>query len=774
MATKGEGMLSPSDQSTAIWMSPVTCSLLTGGTDLAVCHSVLSSWWSGKLVMPLGAPSAGRVRLAHTPTFSRMVWQMVLKNATLGNYCLSSIIANDFGTPSVSGTNMYAISTLPVMHVDRASGARHWGMIIMMKQVDMPVFRATGMRALQYSNFAQLALASAGMDGNMLMQNIKSQAVFGTWGIINSRTTSEAAAAVAQFPDEQCIRPDSFMGMLLHEHQDVLQNLTERVERRSVELRVAITHPMLRIRMGLRPAEEAWHDVVIWSLPDPIILKNMFFISQIDATATVLAQQRQQRAHDELAAEKTRVDFLLDRQHQLIAYLCQASDMPAEGSGLPSGLAELLNNTRANRPKFLDGVAKNAGSLGIVEKGSKLGEGAYGTVWKGTWHGTVVAIKTMVCHGSGSSSEKRKRMALMEAAISSSLCHPNVVQTYHYCVEDLIRSRAGASVKLPTDGLPDSEPSLSSSSADSHQPLTSSFEVQLIMEFCDGGSLSDAAQLGALSHGGIVDVPAVVDIVAGVAKGMMHLHLLNIIHGDLKTRNVLLRSDLSTPSGFVPKIADFGLAITLQSEQTHVSSVRHGTPSHMAPELLVSGRQSQAADVYAFGILMWETFTGEYAFRDVPSALLAHTVMKGLRPVFHADAPPAYAALAQQCWHAAPEMRPRFSEVVPVLSAMLAPPLSHSLPVPAVGRLPVDGRACDNDVATRMPQMQGGLVGQGSGGWGGSGSGWEGSTATEDGGAAAREALARIAGAAGVLFTDLSMGLSTGAEPGPAGGGGIS
>ncbi|KAG1661978.1 hypothetical protein FOA52_007150 [Chlamydomonas sp. UWO 241] len=136
-----------------------------------------------------------------------------------------------------------------------------------------------------------------------------------------------------------------------------------------------------------------------------------------------------------------------------------------------------------------------------------------------------------------------------------------------------------------------------SSGSDAHPQLTSSFEVKLIMEFCDGSSLSDAAQLGVLLQGGMVDVPAVVDIISGVAKGMMHLHLLNIVHGDLKTRNVLLRSELSTPSGFVPKIADFGLSITLQSEQTHVSSVRHGTPSHMAPELLVSGRQSQAADV---------------------------------------------------------------------------------------------------------------------------------------------------------------------------------
>ncbi len=46
----------------------------------------------------------------------------------------------------------------------------------------------------------------------------------------------------------------------------------------------------------------------------------------------------------------------------------------------------------------------------------------------------------------------------------------------------------------------------------------------------------------------------------------------------------------------------------------------------MAPELLIQGRLSKAADVYAFGITMWELYTGKAAFEGTPPALLGHQV----------------------------------------------------------------------------------------------------------------------------------------------------
>ena len=55
-----------------------------------------------------------------------------------------------------------------------------------------------------------------------------------------------------------------------------------------------------------------------------------------------------------------------------------------------------------------------------------------GKVYKAIWRGTTVAVKTMILPATMSGAEKRERMAIMEAAISSAMAHPNIVQTFTY------------------------------------------------------------------------------------------------------------------------------------------------------------------------------------------------------------------------------------------------------------------------------------------------------------------------------------------------------
>lgn len=57
-----------------------------------------------------------------------------------------------------------------------------------------------------------------------------------------------------------------------------------------------------------------------------------------------------------------------------------------------------------------------------------------------------------------------------------------------------------------------------------------------------------------------------------VARAMTHLHKHNIVHSDLKARNVLLRSDMQDPRGFTAKVADFGLSLTIDPNSTHISN----------------------------------------------------------------------------------------------------------------------------------------------------------------------------------------------------------
>ena len=46
----------------------------------------------------------------------------------------------------------------------------------------------------------------------------------------------------------------------------------------------------------------------------------------------------------------------------------------------------------------------------------------------------------------------------------------------------------------------------------------------------------------------------------------------------------------------------------------HLPSIK-GTPTHMAPEVLLEGKQSKAADMYAFGITLWELFTSSHPYQ---------------------------------------------------------------------------------------------------------------------------------------------------------------
>lgn len=74
------------------------------------------------------------------------------------------------------------------------------------------------------------------------------------------------------------------------------------------------------------------------------------------------------------------------------------------------------------------------------------------------------------------------------------------------------------------------------------------------------------------SASGAVQLLPLVETALDVARAMAHLHKHNIVHSDLKARNVLLRSDAHDPRGFIAKVGDFGLSLTIDPNATHVSN----------------------------------------------------------------------------------------------------------------------------------------------------------------------------------------------------------
>jgi len=126
----------------------------------------------------------------------------------------------------------------------------------------------------------------------------------------------------------------------------------------------------------------------------------------------------------------------------------------------------------------------------------------------------------------------------------------------------------------------------------------------LTMEFLDGLPLDRILQ-----KRGKLGARDCVRLGVQIAAGLQYAHERGVIHRDIKTANLFFTRDRAV------KIMDFGLA-KIVAEVRRSATVIGGTPYYMAPEQATGDNVDQRADLYAFGVTLFELATGSVPFRE--------------------------------------------------------------------------------------------------------------------------------------------------------------
>ena len=177
--------------------------------------------------------------------------------------------------------------------------------------------------------------------------------------------------------------------------------------------------------------------------------------------------------------------------------------------------------------------------------------------------------------------------------------------------------------------------------------------IGLLMECAPHGSLrmllnnSPARVVG--------DVPVQLKLAAGIAAGMAHLHSEGVLHHDLKSDNVLLFD------GLVPKLADFGLAVTVGGSTLSTMRAGAGTITHIAPEQL-DEVFTQASEVYSFAIVLWEMQHGARPWAGKTPAQITRAVDRGQRPAVSVE-DGVLRQLMTELWAHEADDRPSFADI---------------------------------------------------------------------------------------------------------------
>ncbi|MEX1310429.1 MAG: protein kinase [Candidatus Sulfomarinibacteraceae bacterium] len=300
---------------------------------------------------------------------------------------------------------------------------------------------------------------------------------------------------------------------------------------------------------------------------------------------------------------------------------------------------------------------------------SRLGAGGMGEVWRAedTKLGRQVALKVLPAEFA--QDDERLARFEREAKVLASLNHPNIAHLY---------------------GL---ESIASGTDADADADSDAGAITFLAMELVEGEDLSERINRGP------IPVDQAVPVALQIAQALEAAHQQGIVHRDLKPANIKLTKD-----GAV-KVLDFGLAKAWEAESTDHSlslsptMTQHataagiilGTAGYMAPEQAAGQGTDTRADVWSFGVVLWEMLTGSKLFdgETVSHVLAAVLTAEPDLASLPDETPPKIVDLIARCLRKKPKMRVQaIGDVRIALEEYLADPAAAEAPMDLVAPEP--------------------------------------------------------------------------------------
>jgi eukaryotic-like serine/threonine-protein kinase len=268
-----------------------------------------------------------------------------------------------------------------------------------------------------------------------------------------------------------------------------------------------------------------------------------------------------------------------------------------------------------------------------------LGEGGMAAVWAGTNERTGKRVALKVILRSLATRREAQGLFHSEALAASRVNHPNVVTVF-----DVIEHEGMACI---------------------------------VMELLDGeplGSYIARKRFLTVSEATALLLPAM--------RGVAAAHAQGVIHRDLKPQNIFI---CVGPDGRIvtTKVLDFGISLMVERVMDpsvgQIPPLAMGTPSYMAPEHLLGGPNIDGrADVYGFGLLLYEALTGQMPFPGEMGPDLFQRILNEPAPrvtLFRPDLPPGLVRIIETAMAKQPD--DRYSDLNLMVGALedeLAPP----------------------------------------------------------------------------------------------------